>query len=258
MSIDHHAGHVKSETHKGVGTIEFSHPQSNSMPGYLLNELARAIHRAGLDPDIKVIVLRSSGEKVFCAGASFEELASIQSEEQGKKFFSGFAHVILAMRDCPKFIIGRVQGKCVGGGVGLAAAVDYCVAVEAADIKLSELSIAIGLFVIGPAVERKIGLSAFSQLAIDASNWRNSEWAKRKGLFAEVHPTIEEMDESIQKLALSLGRSSSEAMLELKKISWKTAENWDTLLIERAALSGRMVMSAASKEAISRVKTKVK
>jgi methylglutaconyl-CoA hydratase len=225
------------------------------MPGYLLNELARAIHRAGLDPDVKVIVLRSSGEKVFCAGASFEELASIQSEEQGKKFFSGFANVINAMRKCNKIIIGRIQGQCEGGGVGIASAVDYCVAVEAADIKLSELSIAIGPFVIGPAVE-KIGLSAFSQLAIDASNWRNSEWAKRKGLFAEVHPTIEEMDESIQKLALSLV-IPVQAMLELKKISWKSAENWDTLLIERAALSGRMVMSAASKEAISRVKQKL-
>ena len=258
MSTDHHAGHVTSETHKGVGTIEFSHPQSNSMPGYLLQELAKAIHHAGLDPDIKVIIVRSSGEKTFCSGASFEELSSIKTEEQGKKFFSGFAQVILAMRDCPKFIIGRIQGKCVGGGVGLAAAMDYCLAVEDVEIKLSELSIGIGPFVVGPAVERKIGLSAFSQLAIDSNNWRNADWAKRKGLFAEVHPTIDGMDEAIQKLAISLVHSSVEATAELKKITWRATENWDKLLPERAAMSGRLILTPASKEVIARLHAKVK
>ena len=173
-------GYVKRELHKGITSIEFFHPQSNSLPGKILLDLAVAINHAGHDPDTAVIILRSAGEKSFCAGASFDELVSIKTEAEGLKFFSGFAHVINAMRSCPKFIIGRIHGKVVGGGVGMAASVDYAIATEAAEIKLSELAIGIGPFVVGPAVERKIGTAAFSALAIDATGWRNAEWAGKK------------------------------------------------------------------------------
>jgi methylglutaconyl-CoA hydratase len=231
-------GYVRTVVHQQVGSIEFYHPQSNSLPGLLLEELAKAINRAAYDPEIKVIVLRSAGEKIFCAGASFEELAAIDNIENGKKFFRGFAHVINAMRKCPKFIIGRIHGKCVGGGVGLASAADYCIATEKAEIKLTELAIGIGPFVIGPAVERKIGLSAFSQLAIDTTIWP------------------EEMDESIGKLTLALSRFNPEAMAEMKKVFWRGFENWDTLLDERASVSGRLVTSEFTREAISNFKNK--
>jgi methylglutaconyl-CoA hydratase len=250
------SGYLKTEFHNGITTIEFFHPQSNSLPGKILDELAQSIHRAGNDDETKLIVLRSAGEKVFCAGASFDELAAIQNAEQGFQFFSGFAHVINAMRLCPKFIIGRIQGKCVGGGVGLAAAADYAIATENAEVRLSELAIGIGPFVVGPVVERKIGVSAFSQLAIDAAMWRNSDWAKRKGLFAEVHETIASMDESISKLANTLIHSSPQAMAELKKILWKGTEHWDHLLSERAAISGRLVLSSFTKKAIEKFKAK--
>lgn len=249
-------GYVKTEEHKGVTTIEFFHPQSNSLPGKLLQELAQAIHGAGNEPETKVIVVRSAGDKAFCAGASFEELASIKTKEQGFAFFSGFAEVINAMRTCPRFIIGRIQGKCVGGGVGLAAAVDYAIAAEGAEVRLSELAIGIGPFVVGPAVERKIGVSAFSQLAIDAGMWRNADWARRKGLFAELHPTVEDMDESIARLTNTLVHSSPEAMTELKKICWKGTEHWDHLLVERAAISGRLVLSEFTRQAIEKFKKK--
>jgi methylglutaconyl-CoA hydratase len=248
--------YVKSETHQGVTTIEFFHPQSNSLPAKLLSELAAAIKHAGESPGTIVIILRSAGEKAFCAGASFDELMAIKNEEEGLKFFSGFAHVINAMRTCPKFIIGRIQGKCVGGGVGLAASVDYAIATEGAEIKLSELAIGIGPFVVGPAVERKIGNSCFSQLAIDASLWRSADWAKRKDLFAELHPSAEEMDESISRLANVLKHSSPEAMMEMKKIFWKGAEHWDKLLLERAAISGRLVLSDFTKNALEKFKKK--
>lgn len=248
--------YVQSETHQGVTTIEFFHPQSNSLPGKILEELAHEIHFAGTHDETKVIILRSAGEKAFCAGASFEELVAIQNEAEGLKFFSGFAHVINAMRKCPKLIIGRIQGKCVGGGVGLAAAVDYAIAVENAEVKLSELAVGIGPFVVGPAVARKIGQSAFSQLAIDASQWRNSDWAKRKGLFAETHTSIENMDESITRLANSLVHSSPEAMAALKKVFWEGTEHWDQLLKDRAAISGRLVLSAFTREAIATFKSK--
>jgi methylglutaconyl-CoA hydratase len=248
--------YVQSTTHKGVTTIEFFHPQSNSLPGTVLTELARAITHAGGDPNTIVIVLRSAGDRTFCAGASFDELASISTASEGLKFFSGFANVINAMRTCPKFIIGRIQGKCVGGGVGLAAAVDYAIATEGADIKLSELAVGIGPFVVGPAVERKIGNSAFSQLAIDAGMWRNAQWAGRKGLFAEVYGTIDELDEAISKLANGLSHYSPNAMAEMKKIFWKGTEHWETLLPERAAISGRLVLSDFTKNAIESFKTK--
>jgi len=249
-------GYVKSEFHNGVTTIEFFHPQSNSLPIKILDELAQAIHRAGNDDETKAIVLSSGGEKVFCAGASFDELVAIQNAEQGLHFFSGFAHVINAMRICPKFIIARVHGKCVGGGVGLAAAADYAIATESAEIRLSELTLGIGPFVIGPAVERKIGTSAFSQLAIDAGMWRNAQWAGRKGLFAEVHASAEGMDESIARLLHSLVHSSPQAMAEVKKILWKGTDNWDHLLIERAAISGKLVLTSFAKNAIEKFKAK--
>lgn len=257
MLQDFDNGYVTSETHKGISTIEFFHPQSNSLPHNLLTDLANEIHALGRDEDTRVIVVRSRGEKAFCAGASFDELTRIQNEKQGFEFFSGFANVINAMRTCPKFIIGRIHGKCVGGGVGLAAAVDYAIAYETADVKLSELAVGIGPFVVGPAVERKIGTSAYSQIAIDATMWRNADWARRKGLFAEVHPTVDSMDESIQRLSTQLAYSSPEAMTELKRVFWHGTEHWGRLLVERAEISGRLVLSHFTREAISRFKAKV-
>jgi len=248
------SGYVKTETHKGITSIEFFHPQSNSLPGKILHNLSVAIQHSGQDPDTIVIILRSAGEKAFCAGASFDELAAIKNEKEGLAFFSGFAHVINAMRLCPKFIIGRIHGKCVGGGVGLAASVDYAVANEAAEVRLSELAIGIGPFVVGPVVERKLGTSAFSQLSIDAVHWRNAEWARRKGLFAELHNTTEEMDESIQRLADTLSHSNPDAMAEMKKIFWKGTEHWDHLLIDRAKISGPLVLSEFTKNAITHFK----
>jgi len=249
--------YVKSHTEHGITTIEFYHPQSNSLPGKILDGLAQEIHYAGTH-DTKVIILRSAGDGAFCAGASFEELASIKNEKQGLLFFMGFANVINAMRKCNKLIIGRIHGKCVGGGVGLAAAVDYAIAANSAEIKLSELSIGFGPFVIGPAVERKIGTSAFAQLAMDATLWRNADWGKKKGMFAEVHESVQNMDESIYRLASSLAHFSPEAMAEMKKVFWQGTANWDTLLIERAAISGRLILSDYSKTAIAKFNIKVK
>ena len=249
-------GNVTSETHAGVTTIEFSHPQSNSMPTKQLEKLAHEIHFAGTHPETKVIILKSSGEKSFCSGASFDELLQINNATSGEKFFSGFANVINNMRRCPKFIIARIQGKCVGGGVGIAAAADYAIAVEGCDIKLSELAVGIGPFVVGPAVERKIGVAAFSALSIDATMWRNSDWAKKKGLFAEVHENVVNMDESVKRLADILAHSNPEAMAEMKKVFWKGTENWDTLLHERALISGKLILSSFSKETIKKFKAK--
>ncbi|RYZ23722.1 MAG: enoyl-CoA hydratase/isomerase family protein [Chitinophagaceae bacterium] len=249
-------GYVETENHKGVTTIEFFHPQSNSLPRHLLTALATAVRDAGRDEDTRVIVLRSGGERAFCAGASFDELTRIENEDAGYTFFSGFAEVINALRKCPKLVIGRIQGKCVGGGVGLASAVDYAIATEGADIRLSELAVGIGPFVVGPAVERKVGASAFSQLAIDAAMWRNAEWAKRKGLFAEVHTAAEGMDESISRLASQLAHSSPEAMRELKEVFWRGTDHWDDLLTERARISGRLVLSNFTREAIAKFKAK--
>lgn len=250
-------GYVNSSTRHGITSIEFFHPQSNSLPAKILDDLAKEIHSAGNDNETKVIILRSAGEKAFCAGASFDELVAIRNREQGTDFFNGFAHVINAMRKCPQFIIARIHGKCVGGGVGLAAAADYAIALEGADIKLSELAIGIGPFVVGPAIERKIGVSAFSQLAIDASLWRNADWAGKKGLYAELHHSIETLDESVSRLANNLAHSNPEAMAAMKKIFWKGTEDWDHLLSERAAISGKLVLSEHTKHAIQKFKKQI-
>lgn len=256
MSKSDREQYVKSSTVEGITTIEFFHAQSNSLPSNVLNVLAEEIIRAGEREDSQVIILKSGGQKVFCAGASFDELISIHDEETGLQFFSGFAKVINAMRLCPKFIIARIQGKCVGGGVGLAAASDYAIALESADIKLSELAVGIGPFVVGPAVERKIGKSAFTTLAIDATSWRSGHWAFSNGLFSEIHPSIDLVDERIDKLGKTLSSSSPEAMKELKKVFWQGTDHWDTLLNERAAISGKLILSNFSKKAIELFKAK--
>lgn len=243
-------------TENGIATIEFGHPLSNSLPREILKKLALTIEKLGKDKNVAVIILKSQGEKAFCAGASFDELIAIENLEQGKKFFSGFAAVINACRNCPKFIIGRIHGKAVGGGVGLAASVDYCFASTSAEIKLSELAVGIGPFVVGPAVSRKIGISAMSELAINASEWRSANWAKQKGLFNDVFEEIKDMDVAILKLAEKLAKSNPDAMRELKKIFWEGTENWDSLLIDRAEISGKLVISDFTISAIKQFKKK--
>ena len=247
-------GSIHIHTQDGVHTITFSHPAHNSLPGKLLATLAEAIENAGQDDTVKVIVLRSGGERTFCAGASFDELISIEDEATGKTFFSGFANVINAMRKCPKIIIGRVQGKAIGGGVGVASACDYTMATKFAAIKLSELAVGIGPFVVGPAVERKIGLSAMSQLAINATELQSAEWAKQKGLYTDVFETAEEMDTAIETLTTKLVASNPEAMRLLKLAFWQGTEHWDDLLAERAAVSGQLVLSDFTKNAIKKFK----
>jgi len=246
--------YVKQHIENGVGYIEFFHPAHNSLPGDILAKLAQTITDAGTNDDIKVIVLKSGKDRTFCAGASFKELININDEATGKVFFSGFANVINAMRKCPKFIIGRIQGKTVGGGVGLASATDYCMASKYASIKLSELNVGIGPFVVGPAVQRKLGLTGMSQIAIDANSFYSAEWAKQKGLFTQVFESNEELDEGVKAFAENLCNYNPEAMKEMKAMFWKGTEDWDTLLAERAAISGRLVLSEFTKETLKRFK----
>lgn len=250
------SGYVKSSNINGIATITFFHPQSNSLPGILLNQLAEEISKAGKDNNVTVIVLKSAGDKVFCSGASFDELITIKDLEAGKKFFSGFAMVINAIRTVPKFVIARVQGKSVGGGVGIASAADYTLAIDTASIKLSELAVGIGPFVVGPPVERKIGTAAFTALTINATEWQTASWAKEKGLYMDIFKNVEEMDNAIVVLADKLSKSNPEAMEMLKKIFWKGTENWDTLLIERAEMSGKLVLSDFTINAINKFKSK--
>lgn len=257
MSEAIHQGHVEvSLDDRGIATVEFGHPLSNSLPGKILAKIANSITDLGANDAVKIIVLKSSGERAFCGGASFDELISIKDLDTGKVFFSGFANVINACRKCPKLIIGRVHGKAVGGGVGLASAVDYCFATKFADVKLSELAVGIGPFVVGPAVERKIGLSAMSQLAINATEWRSAQWAKNNGLYAEIFDSSLEMDERIEELAIRLAKSNPEAMQMLKKAFWQGTEHWDELLAERASMSGKLVLSDFTVNAINQFKKK--
>ncbi len=249
-------GHVRTTIEEGIATVEFFHPAHNSLPGRLLSELAGAIAAAGENPQVRVILLRSAGDRTFCAGASFDELLAVQDLQSGTRFFMGFARVINAMRKCPKIIVGRVQGKAVGGGVGLAAAVDYCLASKWASVKLSELALGIGPFVVGPAVQRKIGLSAMSQLAVNATEWQTAQWAKAQGLFAEVFDSVEQLDAYLEEFTRRLAGFNPEALRELKQVFWQGTEHWDELLAERAAISGRLVLSPFTRQALEALKSK--
>jgi len=246
--------YVKSEINNQIATIEFFHPAHNSLPSDILAKLANTITEVGQNEDVLVIILKSGGDRTFCAGASFKELINIQDEETGEKFFSGFANVINAMRKCPKFIIGRVQGKVVGGGVGLASAMDYCMATNYAAIKLSELNIGIGPFVVGPAVERKLGVSGMSQIAIDANSFYEAEWARQKGLYTQVFESTEALDEAVEEFAKNLTNYNPEAVKHMKQMFWRGTEDWDELLMERAKISGKLVLSEFTKEKLKRFK----
>lgn len=254
MSTDNSNGYVRSHTEGGIATVTFHHPKSNSLPGQVLRDMAQAISDAGSDPAVRVIILRSDGDKVFCAGASFDELVSINDIPTGTTFFSGFAAVINAIRKAPVFVIGRIHGHAVGGGVGLACAVDIAYALESASVRLSELAIGIGPFVVGPAVERKTGTGTFGLLTATPATRRSAQWAEVHGIYAEVLPTIAELDARIDAHARELAGYSAEAMAELKKVMWKGTEDWDTLLAERAQQSGRLVLSDATRQAIAAFK----
>jgi methylglutaconyl-CoA hydratase len=241
---------------QGVASVHFFHQNQNSLPGTILADLVAAFAQLGQNDAVKVIVLRSDEHNTFCAGASFDELVAINDEATSQRFFNGFGNVINAMRTCPKIVVGRVHGKAVGGGVGLAAAADFCMATQYASVRLSELAVGFGPFVIGPAVERKVGLSAFSQMALNPSEWQTAAWAKEKGLFQEVFDTTEQLDAYLDHFLNNLCTYSPEALRELKKIFWTGTEHWTTLLPERAAISGRLALSDYAKNAIEAFKRK--
>ncbi|MBJ2176003.1 enoyl-CoA hydratase/isomerase family protein [Aureibaculum sp. A20] len=247
-------GTVLTSIRENIATLTFGHPASNSFPAELLDRLIENINRLSGDSSIQVIILQSEGDKTFCAGASFDELIAINNLEEGKKFFSGFANLINAMRTCSKPIIGRVQGKAVGGGVGIIAATDYCFATEKADIKLSELTIGIGPFVIEPAVTRKTGIAAFSKLSLDATEWHSAYWAKENNLYARVFENTRDMDEYVESLSKKLASYNPDALKAMKKVIWEGTENWNTLLIERAEISGQLVLSDFTKKALQKFK----
>jgi len=243
-------GYVQSKTKNHITTIEFYHPAQNSLPGYLLQQLSQKIDEVGKDENTNLIILKSGGDRTFCAGASFHELVAIDDYDTGKRFFMGFAGVINSIRTCPKIIVGRVQGKAVGGGVGIAAACDYCLATKMASIKLSELAVGIGPFVIGPAVERKIGLSAFSQMAINATEWQTAEWGKQKGLFTEAFESLEQLDAYVEHFTNDLVKKSPEALKQLKKIFWEGTDHWPPTMEQRAEISGKLILTDFAKNAI--------
>ncbi|MCF6349841.1 MAG: enoyl-CoA hydratase/isomerase family protein [Flavobacteriaceae bacterium] len=247
-------GNILTSIRNKVATIIFSHPASNSFSSKLLEQLIKNIDRLSNDDKVNIIILQSDGDRVFCAGASFNELIVIQNLNEGNHFFMGFANLINTMRTCKKLIIGRVQGKVVGGGVGIISACDYVFATEKAAIKLSELSIGIGPFVIAPAVERKMGLSALAELTLDATHWQTAYWAQKKGLYNKVFEDIKTMDEYVYSLATKLANYNPEALLETKKMFWKNTAHWSTLLQERATISGQLVLSNFTKKALQKFK----
>jgi methylglutaconyl-CoA hydratase len=250
-STDIESGSVKSEVSDGVATITFAHPKSNSLPGRLLAELAASVREAGDNPAARVILLRSEGDGAFCAGASFAELQAISDAESGKRFFMGFVHLILAMIRAPKFVVARVHGKAVGGGVGIVSASDFAIASAGASLRLSELAVGLGPFIVGLPIQKKIGMGPFSAMSIDA-DWRDAAWGYTHGLYAELHPDVASLDAAVAKRVAMLAGSNPEAMAQLKRVFWEGTENWADELESRAERSGTLVLSGFTSRAVGR------
>ncbi|MEZ0128736.1 enoyl-CoA hydratase/isomerase family protein [Flavobacterium sp. LBUM151] len=253
MSSENQNGSLQTTFQNTVATVQFGHPASNSFPRELLNRLTAEINSLSQNETVSVIILKSEGSKVFCSGASFDELLQVENEEQGTEFFSGFAHLLNAMRNCSKIIIGRVQGKAVGGGVGIISACDYAFATPESAVKLSELAIGMGPFVIEPAVSRKIGKTAMTEMTLAAQDWKPASWAFEKGLYSEIH-IAEELDAAVEDFAQKLSSYNPEALFEMKKIIWEGTDHWESLLIERAAITGKLVLSDFTKNALTQFK----
>jgi methylglutaconyl-CoA hydratase len=247
-------GSIQTTIENKIATIEFEHPASNSLTQELLHKVASELTILSTNPAISVVILKSSGTGVFCAGASFDELLAVSNLDQATKFFSGFAHLLNAMRTCSKVIIGRVHGKAVGGGLGIIAACDYVFATVDSSIKLSELSIGIGPFVIEPALSRKMGKAATAALTLASNEWKDSEWAKSSGLFTKVFAGQVTLDKELVQFSTKLASYNPEAVSEIKKILWEGTENWETLLYERAAISGKLALSEYTKQALQEFK----
>lgn len=256
MTTDRQNGSLYTKIENKIAFVEFGHPASNSFPGELLQRLTNELNTLSTNPDVTVIVLKSEGDGAFCAGASFDELLAVSNLEEGATFFSGFANVINAMRNCSKLIIGRIHGKAVGGGVGLAAACDYAFATEQSAIKLSELAIGIGPFVIEPAVSRKIGKAALGEMTLAAHEWKNAYWAQEKGLYAKVLENVSDLDKELDLFVSKLATYNPDALTEMKKVLWEGTENWATLLYERAGISGKLVLSDFTVNALNQFKKK--
>jgi methylglutaconyl-CoA hydratase len=248
-------GTVRTSVRHGIGTVEFAHPKGNSLPAKLLDELAAAITALGADDAARVIVLRSAGSSTFCAGASFDEFTALADAAQGKEFFSGFSRVIMAMVRAPKFVLVRVQGRAAGGAIGVIAASDYSVAVQSAQVKLSELQVGIGPFVVGVVIRHKLGLAPFQALGVHA-DWHDAAWCERHGLYAMVVPDEAALDAAMDAHAARLAASNPEAMREMKRIFWEGSEAWPAVMAERAGMSGRMVLSDFTREALARFRAR--
>jgi methylglutaconyl-CoA hydratase len=248
------SGSISTVIENSIATITFSHPASNSFPSTLLQQLMNELNKVDKNPEVAIIVLKSKGNNAFCAGASFDELLSLTTLDEGTKFFSGFANVINAMRNCSKLIVGRIQGKAVGGGVGLAAACDYTFATQNSMVKLSEIAVGIGPFVIEPAVSRKMGKMAFAEMTLNPTEWKSANWAKENHLFSEVFQSLDELDIRLNEFTSELSSYNSTALFEMKKVFWEGTENWDQLLYERAAISGMLVLSDHAKQALQKFK----
>lgn len=253
MNTEIQNGSLETIIQNSVATVQFGHPASNSFPRQLLDRLTTEINSLSLNTEVSVVILKSEGAKAFCSGASFDELLAVENEEQGREFFSGFAHLLNAMRKCSKIIVGRVQGKAVGGGVGIIAACDYVLATTESAVKLSELAIGIGPFVIEPAVSRKIGKTAMAEMTLAAHEWKSAKWAFEKGLYASIHNT-EELDTEVMSFVQKLSSYNPEALHEMKKIIWEGTENWESLLVERASITGKLVLSDFSRNALTQFK----
>ncbi|WP_343704844.1 enoyl-CoA hydratase/isomerase family protein [Flavobacterium sp.] len=253
MSLENTNGNLETSFQNTIATVQFGHPASNSFPRTLLDALTAEINSLSRNEDVSVIILKSEGSKAFCSGASFDELLKVENEEQGVEFFSGFAHLLNAMRNCNKIVIGRVQGKAVGGGVGIISACDYVFATPQSDIKLSELAIGIGPFVIEPAVSRKIGKTSMTEMTLAAHEWKSADWAFEKGLYSVISDS-ENLDKEVESFAQRLSSYNPEALYEMKKIIWEGTEQWESLLFERAAITGKLVLSDFTRKALLQFK----
>ena len=189
----------------------------NAFNARLIADLTRAFDEIARSPDVRAVVLAAEGA-AFCAGADLNWMQSMASFTWDENFADGqaLAHMLHTLYTCPVPVVGRVQGDCYGGGVGLAAVCDVVVAAEGVQFCLSEAKLGLVPATISPYVIRALGAQAARRYFVTAERF-SAQRAQALGWVAEVCPA-EQLDVQVEAIVKAIVANGPVATRRCKRL----------------------------------------